>query len=244
MSSSYPRLNKHHAKIILNDFLKSYPIGNEFEPNLSRMPEHVKYASVSLENVDAYFLHQYREGAVQTASKFGFPDVMLETGNKSEFDDAMTIWIGESGLFKSREFLDDEVWTAMSLIIWPDIIYWRFGETPQRYVGGRRNAFQRLWARSRVFDRGELSNDRWRLIIAMNEDELVQIMERPALGQNPRIARLFAEAALMVGVNMTATQRKEAIRRATKIVRAQKLNRDFSMHTDSDLIGLFGSYFH
>lgn len=71
---------------------------------------------------------------------------------------------------------------------------WRFGHTPERYKGGVRNAFQRVWHRSKVLDRGRDHDDRWGLLRSLTEDAMVQITERPSIGADPMLAQALGEA--------------------------------------------------
>ena len=237
----FPQLETYKALPVLQGLLPRLR-NNSFQPDFENMPNGVSYAAVVDREVSRYDLHLLREEAIKCASEFGFPG-QLAVNQKGAFDNALSAWIGEKDIFKSREMLNNAVWTAMSLTLWPDLIFWRFGDTPARYIGGRRNALQRLWARTRVFDRGEGDIDRWGIINSLGEDELVQIMERPALGNNPRLARLFAESTLRACNGLRAQQTKEAIRKVTVNVLAIKVNRDLNALTDNEVRELFSELF-
>jgi len=85
------------------------------------------------------------------------------------------------------------VWAFLCCVAVPDLACWRFpGRTRERLLGGPRNALRRLWWRAYVLDRGSREGLSGRL----GEDETVQIMERPTLAGNPRVATTLADAHL------------------------------------------------
>jgi uncharacterized protein DUF6339 len=86
----------------------------------------------------------------------------------------------------------DGVWSFMSLVVLPDVAMWRFPEfNLERLLGGPRNVLRRLWWRAFVLGDGPHDAP-----AQLGEDQLVQVMERPTLGGNPRIARAFCSSYL------------------------------------------------
>jgi hypothetical protein len=95
------------------------------------------------------------------------------------------------------EGLRDDVWTWIGVCLVPDLVAWRFpGQPEDRFLGGVRNVFQRHWMRARALDVGGSRPLRWRLVQAMPEDALVQIMERPSLSSQPELAGAIGRAWL------------------------------------------------
>jgi hypothetical protein len=105
------------------------------------------------------------------------------------------------------------VWAFLGCVVLPDFVTWRFPrKTPERFLGGHRNAFRRLWWRAYVLGVGDGEDS---LVRSLAEDEVVQIMERPTLGGNPRVARSLARSFLRALEN-TSAGRMELMREAAK----------------------------
>jgi hypothetical protein len=85
-----------------------------------------------------------------------------------------------------------DVWAFMTLVLLPDAAMWRYPDGDlDRLLGGPRNALRRLWWRSFVLGDGPDDPP-----ARLGEDQLVQVMERPTVGGNPRVARAFCAAYL------------------------------------------------
>jgi hypothetical protein len=110
------------------------------------------------------------------------------------FDASASAWLTDHPLLGSGEALRDDVWSFVGVVLAPDIVHWRFGTSSERYHGGIRNTFQRLWMRGQALDRGVGSADRWHLVDQLTEDALVQITERPSIGGDAILASALAEA--------------------------------------------------
>jgi hypothetical protein len=81
------------------------------------------------------------------------------------------------------------IWSFLSLVLMPDVAVWRWPDlTPQRVKGHaersrNRHVFRVAWWRAEVL--GESSAD---LLAELSEDNLVQILERPGLFRDHRLA--------------------------------------------------------
>lgn len=149
----------------------------------------------------------------------GFPD-KNSTGVKTSFDKEATIFLASYPALKTGEALRDDVWACLSFIFLPDLVRWRFEGYPRdRYLGGVRNTFQRLWARGVVLDRGEGSNGRWQLVDQLTEDAMVQIFERSSVSGNPELARIIGESWLKTRELVPAGEMESLMRQAMKIIR-------------------------
>jgi hypothetical protein len=92
------------------------------------------------------------------------------------------------------------VWQFFAAVMLPDIVRWRFpgestGTVEERFKGGVRNTFQRLWWRAAVLHLPD-SDAPYELIDKLNEDEVVQIMERPLVAGHRHFSRAIAAAFL------------------------------------------------
>jgi hypothetical protein len=113
---------------------------------------------------------------------------------RAAFDREVAEFLSQHPLLNSGEALRNDVWAFIAICLAPDVAWWRFGATHERYHGGIRNTFQRLWLRGRLLDRGPDHPQRFGLLEGLTEDALVQITERTSLVGDPRLAREIAEA--------------------------------------------------
>lgn len=155
-----------------------------------------------------------------TALRYGFPEAKPTQEQRSEFDKKVSVLLALCPELQTGEALRDDVWTFISIILLPDVVAWRFqSRADERYMGGVRNTFQRLWARGVGLDRGEESDSRWELITALTEDAQVQIFERSSLASNPVLARTIAENWLSISTKRQIAAMEDIARSAIKIIR-------------------------
>ena len=87
-----------------------------------------------------------------------------------------------------HEASQDEVWSYLTCCWLLDVAFWRFGADASidRFIGHlNRNTFRRMWWRAEVLGPDvDLAQ--------LGEDELVNIMERPTLFSDRRLARTIA----------------------------------------------------
>lgn len=139
-------------------------------------------------------LDALRQTLVRLAETCGFPKQAGATP-KAAFDAATAEWLVLHGPVPFAEALRDDVWAWLCTALAPDVCAWRFEErSPERFLGGVRNTLQRLWLRGWALDRGAGHPDRWGLLRQLTEDAMVQIIERPGLTADRRVARGIAEA--------------------------------------------------
>ena len=219
MSALLPRLPSIAAKRLLDDLLDTDLA--EWPTFRSRqLPPATQFAPTGGARATAPQLEVLHQGILETARRCG-----MGTGRSrdqhAQFDRDMAAWLAEYSLISDSEALRDEFWSFVGVVIAPRIVWWRFGRSRERYLGGVRNTFQRLWFRARVLDRGSASEDRWGLLAALPEDALVQIMERPSIGADPRLARALAEAWVRAAEEFGKSGMEDVTRRATLLARVQ-----------------------
>lgn len=156
------------------------------------LPDSVRFAATGGTRVPPTQLSTLRTRILEIAQRNGF-GTTGGRGRLARFDAEMAGALNEDPLFTSGEALRDDVWAFVALSLAPDVVHWRFGSVRQRYLGGIRNTFQRLWMRGQAFDRGADHPQRWNLLEELTEDAFVQITERPSLGGDPVLARAMAE---------------------------------------------------
>jgi hypothetical protein len=241
MSFLLPRLTGPSAESMLDalfdgDDLK-WP---GFDP--TSLPEEVRFASTGGSAADPLQLRDLRAGLVAVAEEFGFGTQDVRAG-QAKFDAALGAWLVQHPLLKTGEALRDDVWSFIGVAMAPDIVNWRFGKSRQRYLGGIRNTFQRLWMRARVLDRGEAAEDRWGLLDSLTEDALVQITERPSIGADSILSRELAEAWVRAGGRYGRSQMEDVMRLAILRLRIRNEIRSLSMLPRSELGLLIDQFF-
>lgn len=180
MTFLLPRLPGPACDVIVRRFLEHGPSAwAGFRPD--DLPDQVRFAATGGAPVPAASLATVRQDLVAIARKHGFEQQDARQSHAG-FDAETAAWLAQSDLFTTGEALRDDVWAFVASVIAPDITHWRFGRSTERYAGGVRNTFQRLWMRGRAIDRGAGHPERWGLLDALTEDALVQITERPSIG--------------------------------------------------------------
>jgi hypothetical protein len=138
------------------------------------------------------------------------------------------------------------VWAFFATALAPDVTVWRFGgRSAERFHGGVRNVFQRLWMRANALDGGPQAGDeRWSLLEPLTEDALVQITERPAIGADHLLSRCIARAwaakAARDGKGGMEASMREAIIRVRIRNEVQMLSALAENDLDREVEALFG----
>ena len=236
-----PRLPRPSAEALLEQYIDDgYAAWSGFDPH--NLPVAVRFAPTGGSQVHPNQLATLRERMLDIARSNGMGDKDARAAHAG-FDAEMAASLAEDNLFASGEGLRDDVWTFVGSSLAPDIVYWRFGAARERYLGGVRNAFQRLWMRGRVLDRGDEHGKRWELLKELTEDALVQITERPSLGGDGVLALQIAEAWLRASVHHGRNAMQPIMRRAALRVRIWNEIRSLAdlptEHLESVLDGAF-----
>ncbi|MEL7553782.1 hypothetical protein AAGV37_28260 [Pseudomonas protegens] len=177
------------------------------------------------------------------AQKSGFPTINTQFA-RAQFDQDAAIYLGQKVELKTGEALRDDVWAFMSAVLAPDVVAWRFtDQSRERFAGGVRNSFQRLWVRGTVLDRGESHPERWALIHELSEDAMVQIFERPSIGGNPTLALAIAEGWLRTAKQSGRGPMEYTMRGATKLLRLKAQIIDLAFLEVEELEGIVSSAF-
>jgi hypothetical protein len=163
--------------------------------------EGVFYSAVGGNRVEAREIDKFRDKLCATVSPLGFPNQASTRETRRHFDIQVSGFLHkEMGISPNQASLP-AVWQSMTCLIAPDLVLWRFsgsgddGASLARFRGGVRNTFERLWWRGEVL--GRETEEPYELIARLNEDELVQIMERPNLRANRRLARVIGAEFLL-----------------------------------------------
>lgn len=212
-----PRLPGPAAEGLIERFLADGP--NDWTGfNPDNLPAAVRFAATGGSRAGHRDLIKLRNAVLGTARANGFGTNKSDASHAG-FDAELGALLGEMPLLSSGEALRDDFWTFVGVSLAPDVVHWRFGEARQRYLGGVRNTFQRMWLRARALDRGEQHHQRWQLLEELTEDALVQITERPSIGADSVLAGAVAEAWLRAGAYHGKSAMEPIMRRAVLRVR-------------------------
>ena len=214
-----PRLPSIAVDPILDEFL-STDRGQWPRIDPQELPRATQFAPTGGARASASELQALSEGILDMASRCGMGREGIRNGH-ARFDREAAAWLADNSLICDSEALRNEFWSFVGVVIAPHVVRWRFGRSRERYFGGVRNTFQRLWLRARVLDRGSERDDRWGLLAALTEDALIQIMERPSIGADPVLARSLAEAWVRAAGRFGKSKMQIIMRRATLLVRVQ-----------------------
>lgn len=217
--------------------------GLALSARLKALEDFISYGASGGTRLPALQLERFREGLVMAASSEGFP-AKGSTAGRSRFDARCAAWLHEDGTVRGAEALRDDLWTFVACALAPDVAIWRFeGAHSDRFRGGVRNTFQRLWLRGAALDGGEGSADRWTFLEKLGEDALVQITERPAIASDRRLARAIARAWVATAEKIGARRMEDVTRQAIRMIRVANETICFSALDDTTLDLRLGAYF-
>lgn len=187
----FPRINKMAVEQIL-DLMEANTSHAEIQANFVRLPNSATFAAVGGSKASSEHHLKIRGAVVEVARRHGFPKAG-KSADRAAFDAEAAVALAGIEELHSGEALRDDVWAFLTSLVLHDVARWRFGLSRERFHGGVRNTFQRLWMRAEALDRGEGHADRWGLLKELTEDALVQIIERPSIGSRPILARAIGE---------------------------------------------------
>ena len=229
-----PQLPSIKSKVILED-IASKSNCETLDPKGNFKVEGIFYVPTGGQIINDENLEKLRNNVLEKAKEYGFPSTNQKSFLEFEYEVAKILsnwsylWIdGEP----SGESFRNDFWSYLSIVIMPDIVSWRWGFPPEgeptkswsvRFIGGGRNAFQRIFRRILSLDRGPSHEDRFGLIRELKEDDFSNILERTSLGSNSRIAIPLAEEYLAMRQrrkDMKASNQLKIYREATKDLRS------------------------
>lgn len=237
-----PRLDR----IAVDSCLASVPslmmaVDADLDP--AYFPVETTYAASGGSPVSREFLRALRSALLKLAGDCGFPE-RGSAIDRARFDELASIHLAEVSELGGGEALRDDVWAFLATVILPDLVAWRFAERPaERFHGGVRNAFQRLWMRGKILDRGPGADRRWELLAELTEDAMVQITERPSIGGDALLARGFAEAWVRASLRLGRPAMEDVTREAVIRLRLRNQIQLLSETNDSELAAAMDSFF-
>ncbi|MEL7474628.1 MAG: DUF6339 family protein [Cyanobacteria bacterium J06555_12] len=191
----------------------------------AELSSHVKYTHSGSEYAPTGGTHlpesaltDVRVSLLTVAADFGFPHQRTRQ-QAAKFDSSCAQTLYDELPISPGEAARNGAWSFLTVLVLPDIARWRYPKAgAERFIGGVRNSFQRLWWRAHVLqDRG--SDDPFHLLNELDEDTMVGIMERPGISSNPRLALELGLAAVALTKRVPKGRLEDARRDALKRVR-------------------------
>ncbi|TCM39645.1 DUF6339 family protein [Kribbella sp. VKM Ac-2568] len=209
MTTVLPRLAKEDARGILERYSDSgLDVIGESMPIVH---ESLTYSAVGGAPLGDPQLRALRSELLTLAREHGMPNQLSRQG-VAAFEGQAAEIIHRSLPITPHEAAHEEVWSYLTCCWLLDVAVWRFGmdADERRFIGNvNRNTFRRLWWRVEVLG---AETDLTRL----GEDELVNIMERPTISSDRRLAKLIAAEFLLRVDRDEAAERMQLMREAMK----------------------------
>lgn len=224
MSSIYPRLPQAAARPLAEERAGRSVL--DLVSTAETSHPLVRFAPTGGSRVSQDFLAALQRDVRLQAQACGYPTKLPAQHQAESFDYECAVLLHQSMNLLPSEAAHIEMWAFMTTILLPDVVRWRFGgdsTSLERFIGGdrglRRNAFGRLWWRAYLLQTEADSGDSHTLLRLLNEDEIVQITERPSIVLNPRLAQAAARSHLACAVNYPHLTRRVLMREAIKRIR-------------------------
>ena len=152
------------------------------------------YSATGGTRVTPQELSELRAAVLASAREYGFPAANRKDTQKCEAHIAVTLYRRMD--ITANEAASEGLWEYLTCVLMPDIVIWRFRDSGgttsvDRFLGGRRNNFHRLWWRAYVLAGNLDDGEAVRLLGFLGEDEMVQMLERPGLFGNLRLMRVY-----------------------------------------------------
>jgi hypothetical protein len=230
----YPRLEKREAVGLLGQFTGLEPARLAVRGGVKSDKQFWYPTAPAGQKIQPDGLRAIQARVRELAAMFGCPDFSTGRGAQlTAFDRALTAEILSLIDMIPSEASVEAVWSFLSLVLLPDVAFWRFPNRGgkddfERILGRPRNVFRRLWWRAYILGGGEDG-----LASKVLEDEAVGILERTRLGGNRRFARIVAETH--VSTFADSARRTDILRDAMK--RLSRLHAFVGLHalTDDEL---------
>jgi hypothetical protein len=215
MTLLYPRLDRDLGRERIRDIqgLSTDELAGRVELLL---PGHT-FAPIGGREATEGEIGELRGTVVEVAATCGFP-ARPSMSERVRFDGRTGRLLYESMKLSPHQAADEGLWTHLTLGPLVDVAGWRFTELTEDHLIGRgpRSTFRRLWWRAEMLGRYS-----WDEEDQLNEDETVQIMERPELVGNPTLARALSRGFLRrVGADGSVPRMalmRDALKRAYRL---------------------------
>ncbi|GAB3428314.1 DUF6339 family protein [Flindersiella endophytica] len=220
MTTLYPRLPDHEARLLIRQFDGLPPSELVARAQLSHPAN--TYAPTG--GVPASIEHLKTCASVirNCAGSLGYPTNAPGPRTGTTFDRTLAPLLHRTMDLVPAEAAVPEIWTFIACQLVPDVVMWRWGlGNPERWLGRGlvRHAFGRLWWQAQVLvDEADGVRD-YSLIGRLSEADLNQVFERRTIGGIPPLARALAHELSTPAVEASEVPRREVVRDVTKRLR-------------------------
>lgn len=214
----YPRLDHHRAAVLIEE---------QKGLSLEELREHsaVHHPDAACSPTGGLPVSQSQLQELQTTLRgicedFGFPRP-LGTSKQGEFDRVCGTILRRDMSIVPADAAEEGVWSFITLVLVPELAPWRFPSRHEdRLLGKPRNALRRLWWRAHVLG-PDLT---WAPpgCSPLNEDESVQIMERPTIAKSGRLAQQLKQVLWRLENKGFEGNRADLLRDVIKLIRAER----------------------
>lgn len=243
----YPRLG-HDVAVDLAGMLAKSTL-EELEELSTTDTEAATYYQLAGSRVQSDVLGELRSEIRVIAAASGYPNPRRQGGAGIEFDRKLSKRILDLMPMLPADAADQGVWNFITLRLLPDVAAWRYprknsdgvegGDNAlgpyERYLGGQRNVFRRIWWRAYSLTPETSSK--------LIEDECVGLMERTAIGGYPPLASLIATIQLSYVDSVPGLNRQELLRDVLKRLRRRMGNISVYALTADDMDALVRQQF-
>ena len=214
----YPRLDAHRAALLIEEH-------RELSLESLRALGSIHHSDAACSPTGGLPVSEEKLRGIQVTlrelcDEFGFPNP-LSTPRQGEFDRICgTILRRDMGIVPA-DAAEEGVWSFFTLVLVPELAPWRFpSKHEDRLLGKPRNTLRRLWWRAHV-----LGPDLTWVppgCTPLNEDESVQIMERPMIAKSGRLAQQLKQVLWRLERKGFKGNRAVVLRDVIKLIRAER----------------------
>ncbi|MFD9906750.1 DUF6339 family protein [Streptomyces sp. NPDC059063] len=210
MSFLYPRLLTAQAKPLFEEY-RHLPIADLTDRSTTSHKSAV-YVATGGDRISTAQLRELREGVLDLATQAGFPNDSDRARN-AEFDLRLAALLhAEMGMVPA-EAASRDVWAFLSLVLLPDVAFWRYPQPPRDRVLGTdltRHVFGRLWWRAQLV-RSSGDPEPYSALKILGEAAFDQIYaRRAALGGSPHMVRAILR--VWKDLDLTGLNERETLR--------------------------------
>ena len=187
MSLLYPRLLRHRAKAIAQEYRALSAL--DLHTRWSLEDESAVFVATGGARVTGNRLQNLRDIVVDLAKESGFPEQASKKERQS-FDLAVAVALHREMRIAPAEAAAGDVWAFLALILLPDVAHWRYPNPPGDRVRGTdltRHVLGRMWWRAQLVY-APTSPDPYAALGILGEAAFDQIYaRRAALGGSPQL---------------------------------------------------------
>lgn len=220
MSYLYPRLIGGRAQELFDEFA-ALPSPDALVERASTHDDSAVYIATGGARVPVEKLSALSTAVRELARGHGFPH---RAQRAVDFDVALARLLHRSMEVMPAEAAAREMWAFLSLVLLPDVAYWRFPAPPRdrvMHTDITRHVFGRLWWRADLIH-DPTHDDPYRALGILGEADFDQVYARRAqIGASPTIVRnlLLVWGELRESGELRLVNDREAFRRTLMVLR-------------------------